>query len=78
MLLLFLYNTEQLNTLFYYALYNCFQFFLNSNLCIRCKGTRDPIYIYIYSGPPIIQTPLVTANSSGVRIIEVVRINETT
>ena len=31
-----------------------------------------------YSGPSIIRTPLVTADSSGVRIIEIVGINETT
>ena len=29
-----------------------------------------------YSGPSIIQTPLVIANSSSVQIIEMVRINE--
>ena len=32
----------------------------------------------MYSEPSIIRTPLVTADSSGVQIIEVVQINETT
>ena len=32
----------------------------------------------MYSGPSIIQTPLVTADGSGVRIIEIVCINKMT